>query len=475
MRLNALMTGMKKLRFVALLAAAHCLCCATMPGQNLPALGVVPSTNHTVLVSWPHTNSTFVLQDAIDLAGGAWRSSTLLPAFNSNSSSFSVSARATNVAKFFRLRQPVDLRGIYVYSGDVYQISTTYSNTLASSLRVPGVDGLVLVAGWASLQPTRSQFNWTNFDQWTTQAVALGKKLELAIPAGSDIPSWLFQPVTNGGAGAAPLNFTVSPHEGATSNCIFETITAPWDTNFLAAWNNLLTNLSAHLKSQGTYGNVTLLRLTGINRTTDELRLPAETPGATGLTCVSNAPAIWQAAGYTPSNLLFGWSNILNSFEAGFPDKPFSVAIIPSITNSFPPIDSSGQLITNNFPDPNQPLLALAGQSFPGRLVIQFNFLITGQNASVSVVHAMQQYGSLPAYQSNNYLGSSGSGAACGGTPNSPVPCADDTYLAELQEGIYPLNPTNSLRSQYIEVFPANATAFTNAIWQAHSELFGGP
>jgi hypothetical protein len=44
-----------------------------------------------------------------------------------------------------------------------------------------------------------------------------------------------------------------------------------------------------------------------------------------------------------------------------------------------------------------------------------------------------------------------------------------------LQRGIYPLGPANPLRSQYIEVWATNALAFTNAIWQAHSELFGAP
>jgi len=47
--------------------------------------------------------------------------------------------------------------------------------------------------------------------------------------------------------------------------------------------------------------------------------------------------------------------------------------------------------------------------------------------------------------------------------------------MAKLQEGIYPLRQTNSLRLQYIEVFPTDALLFTNAIWQAHSELFGAP
>jgi hypothetical protein len=117
----------------------------------------------------------------------------------------------------------------------------------------------------------------------------------------------------------------------------------------------------------------------------------------------------------------------------------------------------------------------LAARQFVGRLVVQFNYLMTGENASIAVIDSAQNLGTLPAFQSNNYYGSSGGGAACGGNAVNPVPCTNDTYLAELQEGIYPLKQTNSLRAQYIEVFPADALAFTNAIWQAHTELFGGP
>jgi hypothetical protein len=56
-----------------------------------------------------------------------------------------------------------------------------------------------------------------------------------------------------------------------------------------------------------------------------------------------------------------------------------------------------------------------------------------------------------------------------------PMPCEDDTYLNQLQEDIYPLAKTNSLRSQHIEVFPADVNSFTDAIWQAHLELIGAP
>jgi hypothetical protein len=156
-----------------------------------------------------------------------------------------------------------------------------------------------------------------------------------------------------------------------------------------------------------------------------------------------------------------------------FPDKSFSVAIIPN--NAFPAIDDSGQIITGNVPDANQPLLALAAQKLAGRLVVQFNFLMTGSDANPAVVQAAQSYGTLMAFQSNNYFGSTGGGAACGGDVTNAVVCSNDTYLAELEEGIYPLTTTHQLRSQYIEVFPANVLALSNAIWQAHLELVTPP
>jgi hypothetical protein len=122
---------------------------------------------------------------------------------------------------------------------------------------------------------------------------------------------------------------------------------------------------------------------------TAELHLPAQTTKSTGLDCVSNAPAIWQAAGYTPSNLLSGWGHILASFQT----------------------NEEG----------------------------------TGEKAD------------------------------CGGTVNNPVLCIDGPYLSMLETGIYPLKPTNRLRAQYLEIFAADAIAFTNAILQAHQELFAPP
>ena len=361
-----------------------------------------------------------------------------------------------------------DLRGIYVYSGDIGVISKTYQGMVTSALNLAGTDGLVLVVGWSAIEPAMGQYQWTTFDQWMAEAVAAGRKVDLAVTGGADTPSWLFQQPP-AGAGATPLNFTISPHGGATGKCQTETIAAPWDSAMLAQWDAMLVALSAHLKTMGIYRDVTLLRLTGINRTTDEFRLPAETAQSTGLACVSDSLSTWQQAGYRPSLLQHGWDSITSSFEKSFPDKVFSVAIIPQ--NAFPAIDESGAAIKGNGPDLNPQLLALAAQKLPSRLVVQFNFLMPGEPASTEVTGAAQTLGTMAAFQTNEYFGTTGQGAACSEPVTNPTPCTAATYLQLLQTGIYPLGQSNKLRSQYIEVFPANAIAFPDDIEQAHQEL----
>ena len=122
-------------------------------------------------------------------------------------------------------------------------------------------------------------------------------------------------------------------------------------------------------------------------------------------------------------------------------------------------------------PDQNAPLLSLASQRFPGRLVVQFNFLMPGEAASPDVVGYAQTLGTMAAFQTNEYFGQSGQGAACSEPVTNPTPCTAQTFMTLLETGIYPLGKTNPLRAQYIEVFQSNANAFAGDILQAHDEL----
>ncbi len=359
-----------------------------------------------------------------------------------------------------------DLRGVYVYTNDVSQISNATASQLTQSFNLPGVDGVAIVIGWNAIEPAMGQYQWTVLDQWISQVAALGKKIDLVVPAGSSTPNWLFQPAP-AGAGATELSFTVSPHAGETGVCDPDNIAAPWDPAFLSQWDSMLAALSGHLKAQGTYNAITLVRLTGINRTTEELRLPAETAQSTNLLCVSDSIATWLQAGYRPSLLLQGWNAVLASFTKSFPDKSFAVSIIPN--DAFPGIAEDGSVITGHIGDEDEPLITSASQLLPGRLVVQFDFLMPGEPVSTVVTNAAQNLGTMAAFQTNEYLGPQGAG--CSEPISTTIPCTDATYITMLNLGVFPLGLNNSLRSQYIEVFHANAAAFPDDILQAHFEL----
>src|SRR5579871_3769014 len=394
-----------------------------------------------------------------------------------------------------------DPRGIYVYTEHLAQDASLVNKALT----VPGVDGLTLLLGWTSLEPSEAQYQWSTLDQWVAAAMQSNKKIALAIRAGQDTPCWLFQaPACGAGyakpyAGATPLTFSVSPREGVgQSTCTSETIAAPWDPAFLSQWDALLTALSVHLKTAGTYSAITSLRLTGINRTTSELRLPAEilsTP------CVTNSVRTWlnAAPSFRAATLLTAWDQLTNSFLKNFPDKLFGVEIIPTASGDsnleypFPAIDDAGCAYQPPWPtspsdpnyspapcfntaavrDQNAALLALASQKFFGRLSVSYQNLDLSQPAQPYVTYAAQTWGTAIGFQTNDY--NNFQQAACSGGSAKPGPCTSAMYLSLLEVGIYPLGKANSLHAEYIEVLPPDAISFPAAIQQAHAELVPPP
>jgi hypothetical protein len=83
-----------------------------------------------------------------------------------------------------------------------------------------------------------------------------------------------------------------------------------------------------------------MIRLTGVNATTDELRLPAETAGTTGLADMTDSAKIWADAGFRPAMVRGAWETLVGSFERHFPEKSFGLALIPN--GAFPGIDDKG-------------------------------------------------------------------------------------------------------------------------------------
>jgi uncharacterized protein (TIGR03437 family) len=158
---------------------------------------------------------------------------------------------------------------------------------------------------------------------------------------------------------------------------------------------------------------------------------------------------------------------VVGCFLKSFPDKSFAVSIIPN--DAFPGIDQNGQPITGTIGDENDPLIQAAAKQLPGRLVVQFDFLMPGDAAAQQVVDDAGKFGTLMAFQTNEYLGLNGAG--CAEPITVTVPCTDATFLQMLEEGVHPRTTSSPLRSQYIEVFKANAISFPDDILTTHLQL----
>jgi len=434
-------------------------------------------------------------------------------------------------------------RGVYLYSLNVaVDKSPADAPQVIQALSEPGVDGITLVENWNTLEPSRGVYEWTlalpgqsRFDKWVSAAMSVGRHINIAIRAGEDVPCWLFREESNACgptytdsyAGARRWRFEAAAHQGlASPTCEVVDIAAPWDPIFLAEWDSLLAAVAQHLRDIGAYDAVTLVRLTGINRTTDEFRLPEEIlsspcSDSNGNVHVdTNSIATWLDAGYRPSLLIQAWDSITGSFLRSFPDKTFNVAILPVGTGQgqypFPEIDDNGCVYTAIVPastwsvpssipgttctndvhlhEANTQLnavlfdlLQIAADKFPRHLVVEFENIDTSQPANSTVLDAAAQFGNMSAFMTNNYFAAvpgAGAGAACSGGFSGPNACADaDAYLALLNIGIYPCqtNPAamvceaQPFQSTFIEVFAPDTLTFPDAILKAHIELHRSP
>lgn len=455
-----------------------------------------------------------------------------------------------------------DSRGLYVYSWDV---ANTFSPSqtkapgvaeLLAAMKTPGIDGITLVFDWNTIEPGKGTFLWTNatqptlLDEWIQAAIDAGLEqqkpfhITLAVRAGFGTPCWLFNPgdcpsnyrlynpnYTGSYAGAAALDLFASAHQGR-GKCLEVMMAPPWDGVFQTEWAYMVSQLSMYLKSatyKGVreYDAISTVRLDGMNRTTDEFRIPAEvlTAQECNLPADVNAVQSWLDAGYRPRLIQKAWNQLSDDIVANFGDKIVNVAIIPTDSGNptdvdsgngqfpFPPIDENGCVYLRGIPtwarplfngectipakvkvpDQNRGLIVLAERKLPETLNVEFENLHFGGNgqpapASPTVVRYAEKFGSLPAFQTNNYFGQQAGGTSCTSLTN-PERCSPSQYLAMLESGINPSSTDLFLHSQLLEVFypdvnapecplennPPFGCGYPNEILQAHSDIISPP
>ena len=355
-------------------------------------------------------------------------------------------------------------RGIYLYREQLLN-DAQFDQALA----VPGVDGMAVVLDWSAIQPSPDAFKTETLDSQLKLARQHNLPVELVVRAGRSVPDWV--------APNAQLKLGYAPHAGL-GTCSAVSMPPPWDPAYQSAFAAVMKRTADYVRGQGI--TISVVKLTGINATTEELRLSAEREDAT-----ENCPggpvddvAVWRSARYTPAKLTQAFDQLASSFAQIFPATPVTVALIPR--RAFPPINDAqqvvrGQQIRALNDRVLQSLVSSAAPSLPGRFILQFDFLMYGQAANAEVVNLARANGLYLAWQTNLWRGNVREGAACGGPgPRRGTVCTDDQYLGLLEEGIHPAGGQGpSAQGLYIEVFAYDALAHKDSIKKAHQELVG--
>jgi hypothetical protein len=199
----------------------------------------------------------------------------------------------------------------------------------------PAVDGIALRVGWSVLEPNANAFQWGEIDNVIALATSYGKTVSISVEAGIESPAWVYAD------GAQSFKFVWNLPWGP-AQCTVVSIPVPWDEVFQAKWGQFVAAFGARY---GSNPYVSMVKLTGLNSSTEETWLANSTAGTpiNGGRCrAMNDVQNWRNIGYTRAKVESAWLAMANDFDRAFPNKQFAAMLVPG---GFPPIDSYGNLI----------------------------------------------------------------------------------------------------------------------------------
>ncbi|MEO5572281.1 MAG: beta-galactosidase [Bacteroidia bacterium] len=316
-------------------------------------------------------------------------------------------------------------------------------------LKSPSVDGVFLRLHWNLLEPADNKYDWAFLDSELKRISDAGKKITIGVAAGSHTPEWVY------GAGVPSASFEEFRKQGNGKKFNVK-VPVPWNQKFLDIWTGFIKDFADHLKSKpGIYQNITLVKLTGINETTIEVRLPAQKGIENEKGASTDAPGIWRNAGYRPQKIRDAWDRITDAFQQNFSDKYVSIAVIPK--KAFPALDDNGNEVPKNVArDFTEDLIEKAQAKFKDKLVVQWNSL--QMDAGIPKLMAWCTKFHIPfGYQ----LEEADMGEpSCLKTP----PCDQQHLKAIFDKGI-------KANASFIEIFPKEVIAYPEALAYGHAKL----
>jgi Beta-galactosidase len=289
-----------------------------------------------------------------------------------------------------RSNKPADLVGIYAVMPNKPISEAKYQSFLSN----PNIDGFYIQADWRDVEANPGVYNWELLDTKIKRMEKAGKKVTVAVVAGSAAPDWLWD------KGAKYLETKIDAVR-QQSFCADVKVPLPWDAIYLEAWGNFVKAFGTRYDKHPAVSSV---KLSGVSYRTSETILPRSTSkmkkSRTGSIC--NLPddvENWRKVGYTSTKVIDAFSSITQSFVKAFPTKPL---VMMTDNNAFPPIGANGEI------DPSATSLSTGiflkiGTELAGERFIGQSNALTAYKSSQGI-KAFGESGHTVGYQAAWYL-----------------------------------------------------------------------
>lgn len=228
---------------------------------------------------------------------------------------------------------------LYKVSAGVFSLGTADKAASQIALDNPDVAGMSIRQGWASLEPTEGNFNFSFLDSEVARAASAGKKVILRIGTQIGKPEWVTTAIKN----ARGTFFTFDDDGVATTIPVF------WDPTFLAKKKAMIAALGNHFANNP---NVVIVAASFANATSEDWNVPHKPDE------VPN----WVAVGYTSDKLVDAGKQIIDATMAAFPNQRIALAI----SGNGPSLDPDAHYVVDT-------VIAYANTAWPRRLIPQIN------------------------------------------------------------------------------------------------------
>ncbi|MBV9659399.1 MAG: hypothetical protein JO295_14965 [Verrucomicrobia bacterium] len=168
-----------------------------------------------------------------------------------------------------------------------------------AELDLPYVAGLSVRFGWAELEKSPGQYDWSLLEKAHRIAAAKNKLLMIRVIAGVNSPRWLYA------QGVPKITF-----QGDETNWMpadeTATMPVPWSESYLQRWERFLSALGREISG---WPEVYCVHMTG-GGFIDEMHLPKKNPATIQQ---------WNEAGISDETLFAMWRKIIAAYDKSMP------------------------------------------------------------------------------------------------------------------------------------------------------------